>query len=87
MPKTPIISTDGQVGFVNANEPGIFIPHVEHWDNMKAGEAIGVILNPLLGTVMETLYAPFDGMVFTLREYPVVNAGSLIARILGGDYR
>ena len=87
VPKTPIISTDGQVGFVNANEPGIFIPHVEHWDNMKAGEAIGVILNPLLGTVMETLYAPIDGMVFTLREYPVVNAGSLIARILGGDYR
>ncbi len=86
-PKKPIISTDGQVGIINANEPGIFMPHVEHWDNIKKGDAIGVILNPLQGTVAETLYAPFDGMVFTLREYPVVNSGSLIARILGGDYR
>lgn len=86
-PKKPIISTDGQVGFVNANEPGIFIPHVDHWDNIKKGDVIGEILNPLQGTVMETLYAPCDGMVFTLREYPVVNSGSLIARVLGGDYR
>lgn len=81
-PKTPIISTDGQVGFVNANSSGIFIPHVEHWDRICQGEVIGEILNPLEGKVEETLYAPCDGMVFTLREYPIVNSGSLIARVL-----
>lgn len=85
-PKTPIISTDGQVGFVNANRSGIFIPHVEHWDSIRRGEAIGEILNPLEGKVEETLYAPCDGMVFTLREYPIVNSGSLIARVLGGEF-
>ena len=39
------------------------------------------------GRVEEVLHAPCDGMVFTLREYPIVNSGSLIARVLGGDYR
>ena len=86
-PKRPIISTDGQVGFVNANHSGIFLPHVDHWDSIHEGEVIGEILNPLEGRVEEVLHAPGDGMVFTLREYPIVNSGSLIARVLGGDYR
>lgn len=85
-PKKPIISQDGEVGFVNAGAPGIFIPCVEHWINVEKGELIGKILNPLDGTVQENVYAPIHGMVFTLREYPVVSCGSLIARVLGGDY-
>lgn len=85
-PKKPIISQDGEVGFVNAGAPGIFVPCVEHWINVEKGELIGRILNPLDGTVQENVYAPIHGMVFTLREYPVVSCGSLIARVLGGDY-
>lgn len=85
-PKKPIISQDGEVGFVNAGAPGIFVPCVEHWMNVDKGERIGRILNPLDGTVQENVYAPIHGMVFTLREYPVVSCGSLIARVLGGDY-
>jgi hypothetical protein len=60
---------------------------VDHWDSIHEGEVIGEILNPLEGRVEEVLHAPCDGMVFTLREYPIVNSGSLIARVLGGDYR
>ncbi len=86
-PREPIISTDGQVGFVNANHSGIFIPKVEHWEHIRQGEMIGEILNPLEGRVEEVLFAPCDGMVFTLREYPIVNSGSLIARVLGGEFR
>lgn len=85
-PKKPIISTDGQVGFVNANCSGIFIPHVEHWNSIHEGESIGEILNPLEGRVEEVLSAPCDGMIFTIREYPIVNSGSLIARVLGGEF-
>lgn len=85
-PKKPIISQDGKVGFVNANAPGIFVPCVKHWRNVEQGELIGRILNPLDGTVAEYAYAPIHGMVFTLREYPVVSCGSLIARVLGGDF-
>lgn len=85
-PKQPIVSEDGEVGFVNANVPGIFVPTVEHWRNVKKGQRIGRILNPLDGTVEEDVVAPIHGMLFTLREYPVVSCGSLIARVLGGDF-
>ena len=56
-------------------------------DDIKKGEIIGEIVNPLEGTVEERLYAPCDGLIFTLRAYPMVERGSLIARILGGGGR
>lgn len=80
----PIISTDREVTFIHADSSGIFIPSVEHWKGIKAGEHMGDILNPLTGEIEEKIFAPCDGMIFTLREYPVVYSGSLIARILGG---
>lgn len=43
---------------------------------------IGTIVNPLSGTVIDELRSPVDGWLFTIREYPVVNEGSLIGRIL-----
>lgn len=82
--KEPIISTDGQVSFVNANASGVFVPCIEHWRTIRAGEKLGEIVNPLTGEVCEELFSDVDGMVFTLREYPIVVEGALIARILGG---
>lgn len=35
-----------------------------------------------MGVVKEELYSECDGILFTLREYPVVSEGSLIGRIL-----
>ncbi len=81
-PKEPIISDDGEVSFINAGSSGIFLPSVEHWKNVKKGEHIGDILNPLTGEINERIEAETDGTVFTLREYPIVSEGSLIARIL-----
>ena len=81
-PKEPIISEDGEVSFLNAGKSGVFVPSVEHWKNVKRGDLIGDILNPLTGEINERISSPTDGIVFTLREYPIVNEGSLIARIL-----
>lgn len=81
-PKAPIISEDGEVSFINAGSSGVFLPSVEHWKNVKKSDCIGKILNPLTGEVNETILAQNDGIVFTLREYPIVSEGSLIARIL-----
>ncbi len=80
----PIVSTDGHVGFVNASESGIFLPRVSHADRVEHGQTIGIISNPFTGAISEKLLSPLSGMVFTLREYPLVNEGSLIARVLGG---
>lgn len=80
----PIISTDGEVSFINAEKSGIFVPKAGYLDKVAEGELVGWIVSPLTGDVLEELKSPCDGMIFTLREYPVVNSGSLIARILGG---
>lgn len=80
----PIVSTDGNVAFVNANASGIFIPRVRHEERVEEGQLLGLIADPLSGGVREELHSPASGLIFTLREYPVVNEGSLIARILGG---
>ncbi len=80
----PIVSSDGHVSFLNASGPGIFIPAVAHADYVEQGQLLGSVVDPLSGEICETLKSPTSGLLFTLREYPVVYEGSLIARILGG---
>ena len=80
--RKPIVSTDGRVEFVNAAMGGVFIPAIEHCMRVEKGEHIGDIVNPLNGDVLVDIESPCRGLVFTLREYPVVDEGSLIARIL-----
>lgn len=82
--REPIISTEKEVNFINAKASGIFMPSVKHLDEIKKGEMIGEIFNSLTGEIEEKVISPCNGVVFTLREYPVVYEGSLIARVLGG---
>lgn len=82
--RTPIIGRDEDncVSFVNADKSGVFLPDVKHWTDVKKGQEIGKIINPLTGEIEESLISPIEGKIFTIREYPIVYAGSLIARIL-----
>lgn len=80
--RTPLISTDGRVNNINASAPGIFLPAAEHTNHVQKDEIIGSILNPRTGEVAEEVVAPCNGLMFTLRAYPVVYKGSLIARVL-----
>ena len=82
--RCPLISWVGHVGYINAEKSGIFVPQVDHLDTVRQGDPVGSIVSPLTGEVLHQIQAPCSGMIFTLREYPVVNEGSLIARILGG---
>lgn len=81
---TPTLSTEGKVRFVSAETAGIFLPRADGWEKVQKGECLGHILNPLTGEIGQELLAPCGGMVFSLREYPVVYPGSLIARIWEG---
>ncbi len=36
----------------------------------------------MIGEIVQEVKTPIHGMLFTLREYPVVSCGSLIARVL-----
>lgn len=78
------IARDADVAFVNAESSGIFIPSVRHSDKISKGDIIGQIVNVLTGSVEETIISPRTGVVFSLREYPVIEEGSLVARIFGG---
>lgn len=80
--REPIVSSDHHVSFLNASCPGIFIPSVGHTAKVHQRQELGIIADPLTGEIRQTLYSPTDGLLFTLREYPVVYEGSLIARIL-----
>lgn len=68
--------------FLNAGHSGIFIQEAKHNTWLKKGESVGKVVNPLDGTVLEDVVSPEDGLLFTIREYPVVDEGSLMARIL-----
>lgn len=83
--REPIVSGERAVEFVNSGADGIFVPCVEHWVNIKKGDHIGDVIDPVTGKISEYVTAPCDGKIFTLREFPIVYGGSLIARILGGE--
>ena len=58
---------------------------MEHTAQVEEGQELGVIADPLTGEIKQRLTSPAAGLLFTLREYPVVYEGSLVARILGGS--
>ena len=80
--KPPVISNDGEVSYLNAGFGGIFLPEAEHGTMVEEGQLIGIVANTLTGEVAERVVAPTSGLLFTLREYPVVYPGSLLGRIL-----
>ncbi len=81
--RKPVISSDpDDVIFLNAPSSGIFIKTSEHGAILEEGDEVGIIVNPLSGEVLSRLTSPGKGWLFTIREYPVVDQGSLIARIL-----
>jgi predicted deacylase len=81
-PRMPLVSKDHGVGFLNSDACGIFIPHAAHGSHVSAGDSIGCVIDPLTGSIVENSLAPSSGLLFTLREYPVVFGGSLLARIM-----
>lgn len=80
-----INSMEHEVFFLNSSASGIFIPSIDHCTTVKKGDKIGDILDPLEGEIKEKIISPCNGMVFTLREYPIVYTGSLVARLIGEE--
>ncbi len=81
--RKPIISENTEdVCFINATTGGLFIPDVKHWEQLEKGDRIGRIIDPLSGTVLQNVESPVDGILFTIREYPIVDEGSLVGRLL-----
>ncbi|MDO5135104.1 MAG: M14 family metallopeptidase [Eubacteriales bacterium] len=81
--RAPILAeAEDAVSFLNAPIAGVFISQAGHGDRLCEGDSVGMIVDPLQGRILERMKAPCGGILFTIREYPVVAEGSLIARIL-----
>ena len=83
--KDSIVAYDAHgedVCYLNAPCSGIYMKEKVHGSIVEKGDLVGRIINPLSGEVMAEITAPENGMIFTVREYPVVEEGSLMGRIL-----
>lgn len=81
--RCPIISKNAEdVSYLNAGTSGLFIPKVKHWQKLEKDSVIGLIVNPLDGSILDEVKAPVDGILFTIRDYPIVDEGSLMGRLL-----
>ncbi|MBR3181515.1 MAG: succinylglutamate desuccinylase/aspartoacylase family protein [Eggerthellaceae bacterium] len=67
---------------VQTSTGGIFCPHVQLGDVIRKGHALASIVDPLNGSVKETLHAPCDGAVFYKARTPLVNEQTLAFQIV-----
>lgn len=82
--RMPQESSDGEVILIHAEKAGMFVPCAPFGKEVEEGQLVGRILDCGAGVVLQELRAPARGLLFTMREYPLVYPGNLIARILGG---
>lgn len=82
--RNSIVSTEGQVSFISAAGSGIFVSSINSMGTIGMGTHIGDIIEPITGKVIQRIESSTDGIIFSLREHPVVYKGALIARVYGG---
>lgn len=84
--RRPVICGKGNmVDFLNAPTGGVFIKNKNAGSHVEKGDLIGTLVDPLLGVTKEEIRAGESGWLFTVREYPMVQEGSLLGRILKGS--
>ncbi|MBQ0023549.1 MAG: succinylglutamate desuccinylase/aspartoacylase family protein [Prevotellaceae bacterium] len=77
----PIFCKGDRVAFLNAECSGVFLTEMRSGKIVDKGQSIGQIVNPLTGEILSDVKSPIDGFLFTIRAYPIVYEGSLMARI------
>ncbi|MBQ0075393.1 MAG: succinylglutamate desuccinylase/aspartoacylase family protein [Prevotella sp.] len=76
-----IVCKGDHVEFLNAECSGVFLTELRTGINVTKGQSIGQIVNALTGEILSDVKSPVDGFLFTIRAYPIVYEGSLMARI------
>lgn len=69
------------VAFLNAQTSGVFVTEIHNDMMVKKGQQVGQIIEPLSGKVLHEVKSPCDGLLFTIRAYPIVYEGSLLGRV------
>ena len=85
IPREPLVTNDAEMSFINSESSGIFIPEVTVSTFVRKGTQIGSVVDVITGSLEEVVTAPKDGVISAMREYPAIEEGSLLARIVGGS--
>lgn len=79
--KKTVTVKKNDVEVIHCNTSGIFIPKIQIGSFVRENQVLGCIVRPIFGAELEEVKSSCDGMIFSLREYPAVCEGELLARI------
>lgn len=80
--KDPRVIEDTDMISVRTAKSGIFESLIKTGDKVNVGQPLANIVNPYDGEVMETLYAPMDGIIFFLHTDPLTYADTAVIKIV-----
>ena len=83
VPREPLVTSDEEMTYINSESSGIFIPEVKVSSFVRQGARIGSVVDVITGSLEEEVTAPRAGVISAIREYPAIEEGSLLARIVG----
>ena len=67
---------------VKSNAAGFFLRKTEVNARVKQGELLAQIVDPYLGTVIEEILSPVDGIVFFHASQPILYSHTSLFRII-----
>lgn len=70
---------------VRTAKSGFYEPLIKAGDRVSAGTPLANIVNPYDGDILETLFAPVNGVVFFIHNEPLTYANTAVIKILGDE--
>jgi predicted deacylase len=82
-PREPVYSDkESDMTMLVSKTAGFFVRKIECGCRVQKGDLLGEIISPLEGKLLAQIKSPRAGLLFTLREYPIVEIGSTLGRLL-----
>ncbi|MCM1541224.1 MAG: M14 family metallopeptidase [Blautia sp.] len=76
------IVRDEDMIMIKTAKSGIFEPMVKAGEEVKTGQPLANILDPYEGDILETLYAPFNRVVFFIHNEPLTYANTAVVKLI-----
>ncbi|MCM1192045.1 MAG: M14 family metallopeptidase [Butyrivibrio sp.] len=73
---------DDELILIKTAKSGIFDPMVKAGEEVRTGQPLANILDPYEGDVLETLYAPFNRVVFFVHNEPLTYANTAVIKLI-----
>lgn len=73
---------DEDMILIKTAKSGIFEPMVKAGEEVRTGQPLANILSPYEGEILETLYAPFNRVVFFVHNEPLTYANTAVIKLI-----